>query len=65
MSKIYIEYDNKDLENIESSINNNGLFLSFDMDGDYIAVDESDKFLLGALTVDILMAGAKILSIKK
>lgn len=65
MSKLYIEYDNKDLENIESSINNNGLFLSFDMGGDYIAVDESDKALLGILTVDILMAGAKILSIKK
>lgn len=65
MSKLYIEYDNKDLDGVELSISKNGLFLSFDMGGDYIAVDESDKALLGSLTVDLLMAGAKILSIKQ
>lgn len=65
MSKIYIEYDNEDMGIVEESINKNGLFLSFDMGGDYVAVDESNKALIGGLIVDLLVSGAKILSIDK
>lgn len=64
MAKVYIEYKNEDLENVESAINRKGLFLSFDNEGDHVVIGENDVSLFGSLVIEILRAGAHILSVK-